>query len=44
MKQSEEKLDLELIQLLCMLSIINELNRESIAYEFKKLSVDNVLN
>jgi len=44
MKKSEKELDLELIKILCILSILNDLQQESITEEFKKLSIKNVLD
>jgi hypothetical protein len=44
MTKDEKALDLELIELLCILSILAELQRESVADEFQKLSIKNVLD
>ena len=44
MQKNEETLDLELIKLMCILSILDELQRESVTEEFQKLSIKNVLD
>lgn len=44
MQKPENIVDIELIKLLCILSILNELQTESVAKEIKKLSIYNVLD
>jgi len=44
MQKGEDKIDLKLIELLCMLSILNELQYESVTCELKKLSIKNALD
>jgi len=44
MTKSEEELDFEKIKLLCILSILNELQRPSVAEELQKLSMKNALD
>ena len=44
MQKNEEKIDLKLIELLCILSILNELQTKSVTEEFQKLSIKNILD
>ena len=44
MDKQEKILDLELIELLCILSILKELQTESVTGELQKLNIKNVLD
>ncbi len=44
MQKIEEKIDLKLIELLCILSILNELQSKPVTKEFQKLSIKNILD
>jgi len=43
MKEVQEPIDWKMVELLCMIAIINSLQQDSVTEEFKKLTFKNVL-